>query len=444
MAIGETLLKITDYPFTYSIIFLWLRFSNIDIFSNDAIPFLAMAGFSGTVLAMLDPIGRGFKLYSIFLEKIVFDYYNDPNLEKKLSFKILSKINPKLLILPKMKKKWEYVESAFHTKAIELEKDRIVSSIYFIILLIVLLYFLQNSTLFENQYPDFLKTERCDEHCAKVFANIILLIIEILVVIITGWRSASIIKNALIVSTYLQSIDSLVVPKTSTETLSRFIENGDWKTAEHWKHVIEDEYVNEENLREMRINNLYEHTNSIFLNFKKHRTQCETDNNTALLKFMRGERSEKTLSLIEILQTFPFYSRLMEHLYTNDDKDIFKQIQDVFQSDKDWKKSFESSLDYKTTQINKIISCLQMKKHQENEFEILGENGQWINIKLLSAHLDHYVSYSRIDLIPITKKENSSLCEVRFFDRRGNEELGPDVIAELYEKDASSLTDRLD
>lgn len=87
---------------------------------------------------------------------------------------------------------------------------------------------------------------------------------------------------------------------------------------------------------------------------------------------------------------------------------------------------------------------LKNKKHYENPSEIIGENGQWINLELLSMHLDHYVSYSRIDLIPITQKENSPLYEVRFFDRRGKEELGLDVIAELYEKDANVLNSKLD
>ena len=444
MAIGETLLKITDYPFTYSLVFLWLRFSEIEPFSSEAIPFLALAGFVGTVLAILDPIGRGVKLYMIFVEKAVFNYYSDPNVGKKLSFKILSKINPKLLITPKMKKEWEYIEGAFHTKAIELEKDRIVSAIYFTIIIIVVLYFLGITTVFEEQYPDFLKTEWCDAVCAKVITKTVLLVIGILIASITGWRGANLMKNALTVSTYLQSISSVVVPKTSIETLSRFIESGDWKTAEHWKRVVEEDYANEENLREKRINNLDTHISSIFSNFKKHKQKCEDNNKAELQKYINGDRSGETLSLIEILQTFSFYERLMEHLYTNEDKENFEQIHNVFQFNKDWGDSFQSTLTYKTTSIEKIISKLKIKKQKEIKSEILGENGQWINLELLSSHLDHYVSYTRIELIPIARKENSPLYQVRFFDRRGHENLGPDVIAEMYQEDANNLSNALD
>ncbi|MGI0023258.1 MAG: hypothetical protein ACRD9Q_10415, partial [Nitrososphaeraceae archaeon] len=76
MAIGETLLKITDYPFVYSLALIHLHFSGISPLSPDGIIFLAVAGFAGTVLTIIDPVGRGFKLYTIGIEKASFKYYN--------------------------------------------------------------------------------------------------------------------------------------------------------------------------------------------------------------------------------------------------------------------------------------------------------------------------------------------------------------------------------
>ncbi|MDE1843582.1 MAG: hypothetical protein KGH95_08040, partial [Thaumarchaeota archaeon] len=71
MTSGETFLKVTDYPFAFSITLLLLRAYDIkDVFSDQNGIFLLIAGFTGTALTILDPVGRIIQNYFISIEKM--------------------------------------------------------------------------------------------------------------------------------------------------------------------------------------------------------------------------------------------------------------------------------------------------------------------------------------------------------------------------------------
>ena len=56
MAVGETLLKFTDYPFAYSILGLFSGIIGFSLSENHLV-YLGIAGALGTFLTILDPIG---------------------------------------------------------------------------------------------------------------------------------------------------------------------------------------------------------------------------------------------------------------------------------------------------------------------------------------------------------------------------------------------------
>lgn len=108
MAIGETLLKITDYPFTYSIAFLLMRLNEVEFFSIEATPYLLGAGFGATVFAIVDPIGRGVKEYIKLVVK--------SNFRKKRQTEIILH-------------SWDDVKGAFHTRVLSLKNPKYIAKV---------------------------------------------------------------------------------------------------------------------------------------------------------------------------------------------------------------------------------------------------------------------------------------------------------------------------
>ncbi len=128
MVTGETLLKISNYPFVYSLFFL---FSPIDenstIFS--VLPILSVVTIIGTFLIGVDPMGRIIK----FLVK---------TRSKKLH-------NVKEI-------EWRYVQSAYNTNTINVEKDKILNMIYFAFVIIIFLVMMYLSEDFTDRFSTIL------------------------------------------------------------------------------------------------------------------------------------------------------------------------------------------------------------------------------------------------------------------------------------------------
>jgi len=61
MAAGETLLKITDIPFSYSLLAIIMGVMGVKFQGVNIVLLIATAGVLGTFLAVTDPIGRLFK-----------------------------------------------------------------------------------------------------------------------------------------------------------------------------------------------------------------------------------------------------------------------------------------------------------------------------------------------------------------------------------------------
>ncbi|MGI0026332.1 MAG: hypothetical protein ACREAD_00630 [Nitrosopumilaceae archaeon] len=448
MTIGETLLKITDYPFTYSIAILALRFNNIHLYSQDAAVILAAAGFFGTVLAILDPFGKLFKYYLMDIAKNRFEMFNAPKGRHKIDLWLATKLNPKLKNYGKaMPIDWSYFQSAFHTRSIELEKDKIVSMFYFFIIVFTIIILIVTTNTFETKYPTILKDNPiCNVDCAYFWAKIVVESIALLVVTVAAWNGAKILNYVVIMSTYLFSISAQFVSKTSVENMSKFIESGDWKTAEYWKNIVENEYNKEEGFRIQREQKLYEHVTTLLTEFQKFKKDANAKNRSMMLNFQNlHDPTKQFQSLEDIFKKFPLYESLMTHLYTNNDKETFdlihkymSLISKINQENVEWKKMKDEG-------INKIIDSIEIYQSERTGSGIRSDNtNEWINIAVLKLHLENFITTNRETLIPVERTQpNSALYKVRFFDRSGYPELGDDRIAELREPNATRISNEL-
>ena len=61
MAAGETLLKITDFPFSYSFMAIILSSIGSDFQGANLFIYLSVAGSLGTFFAIIDPVGKALR-----------------------------------------------------------------------------------------------------------------------------------------------------------------------------------------------------------------------------------------------------------------------------------------------------------------------------------------------------------------------------------------------
>lgn len=220
MAIGETLLKLTDYPFTYSLGFLAIGVYGYNISDDRALSFLTAAGILGTFLAIVDPFGWIVGKYYLLIAYIEYR-------RLKLKNEIIND--------------WNYLRSAFYTKSMSLEKDRMVGIVYFVITLFTFVAAITQSETFANRFVIKTSFLNCELTCVQEYGWIILVSFASVLCLKIGFDSTKLTKKADIVATYLSSINLASVPKESVTAINSFIELGDWKTAEHWKEKIRED-----------------------------------------------------------------------------------------------------------------------------------------------------------------------------------------------------------
>ncbi|MCA9827121.1 MAG: hypothetical protein KC444_01835 [Nitrosopumilus sp.] len=443
MTIGDTLLKITDYPFAYSLMAILFASNGLELLSKDSLVFLGIAGAIGTILTIIDPVGFIIMRYMKWVEKIAFFFFSNPNAQETRTFRLLQKINPKLKEQSRICKNWEEVENAFHTKSIELEKEKIVSSYYFLILIVFTYIMIGHFGAIENNSNYWAIQKICDVSCVKDYSSITLIIISVILVIIISLNAGKIFKKVRTVSTYLMGINHPVVTKTSIENLSRFIESGDWKTAEYWRNIVETEFLNEQGLVEERGEKLKNHMNALIGQFKQHKNYIDENNNRSLINSLTNRKtSSKEVLTIDMLCTFSNYKNLLEHFYTDTSLMRYNKIYKVLELDE----KFKNSLNDTNAKINEGVENI-LKKLSEYSSDVsnaISKNGgPWINLKLLIEHLECFVQTTNKDIIPISENPDYHLFQVRIFDHREYEGYGQDVIAELYQSDAEILTKEL-
>ena len=151
MTTGETLLKITDIPFSYSLLAIVMGVMGVRFEGVNLAILIGTAGVLGTFLAVTDPVGR---LLQSTLKRGIHQLSEKSELEDDV--------------------KWNFATSAIKTRAIGIEIDKFVSMFY---LGLILLVFSSSVTYF----PDFAENLQlygddkkiiCDMGCAGILGVI--------------------------------------------------------------------------------------------------------------------------------------------------------------------------------------------------------------------------------------------------------------------------------
>ncbi len=222
MSSGETLLKITDFPFSYSSIAIILGIMNINFIPSHIVEFIGVAGAFGTFLSITDPLGRLLK----------FSMKQDID-------KFIKKVRSDSGLVITLRSAKEGIE----TRAIGIEIDKFVSVGYFVIILLMYnTLFVYSATFSENLV---LKDKDgkiiCDFNCIRTYGNIIsfLAIIVVIVIVTINWKKLK--KNVITAGIHQIGISSTDVTRSTIENMTRAIEQNDWPTADKWGAVVEKE-----------------------------------------------------------------------------------------------------------------------------------------------------------------------------------------------------------
>lgn len=221
MAAGETLLKITDYPFAYSFVALLSGLAGYSISGNHLL-FFGLAGAFGTLLAFTDPIG-------LLIKGQQKDYF-------------------------KGKPNQYHCINALSKRAVGIEVDKIVGIIYFGITAGVFILALIFSSSFVNslQITEKDKSVICDTFCIKEFGISgagIALGLSIVFGLLRWVRDLP--HKIMIAGTHQLAINNEFPVTNSVENMTNAIEQNDWITASEWGNKILEEIQYKRGKREI-------------------------------------------------------------------------------------------------------------------------------------------------------------------------------------------------
>ncbi|MBL4654132.1 MAG: hypothetical protein JKY53_14905 [Flavobacteriales bacterium] len=232
MPAGETILKLTDYPFSYSIIGIISGVLGFGIADNQLI-FLGIAGAFGTFLTVVDPMGWLLRVNAKDRIKKGLD-------QSKNSSQTLEK---------------EYKISALKSKSINFEIEKIFGLFYFIIILTAFLIAMGFSeSLFEKLIIK-------DSNNVAIFpmqyfqlGYIGLTLVALGALIgkaIHFWKD---LDSKIMVAGFHQiAINNDNATQTSVENMSRAVEQNDWALAKIWESKIKEEIKYKKGKRELII-----------------------------------------------------------------------------------------------------------------------------------------------------------------------------------------------
>jgi len=232
MASGETLLKITDFPFAYSIIIVIFGIFGINPQNETLFILIGTAGGLGTFLTIVDPVGWGIKerLRKELKKKLKEEKDSDKKLELKNSIK------------------------AVDTRAIGFEVDKLVSMGYFILLLFSFSTVIANADVAERLH---LKTGDgeivCGTDCVMGL-GFSFSWLAAFTVFLKGRKNWYKLKQYVhTASVHRLGIGSEFVTDHTITNMSRSIEQNDWPTARKWGDSVEYEIKTEKGKKDFNI-----------------------------------------------------------------------------------------------------------------------------------------------------------------------------------------------
>ena len=232
MPSGETILKLTDFPFAYSIIGIISGVMGFSIGENQIL-FLGIAGAFGTFLTIIDPIGW------IIRKNVENRIHRTHDKTGKLS-NVFEK---------------EYKISALKTKSINFEIEKIIGLFYFVIIISFFILAMATPTMFFEKLIiyDNNKEPLCSDFCFK-FIYLTIGAITLFILAIKSnqfWRELD--EKIEIAGFHQIAINNDNATQTSVESMTRAVEQNDWPIARLWYDKIQEEIKYKKGKRELII-----------------------------------------------------------------------------------------------------------------------------------------------------------------------------------------------
>lgn len=329
MTAGETLLKISDYPFAYSLVTLFGSIFGYSITQNHLMV-IGIAGALGTLLTFTDPIGHLIRLQQkIHFQKnpMVEELYGGGNVIDK-----------------------KYPINSLYTRSIGVEVDRILGIIYFGISagLFILVLFNSHSFISNAVIHGTDQKVVCDSECIQFWGKIggfVALGLSILFTYIRWLRDLT--KKVKIAGIHQLAITDEYPTTNSVENMTSAVEQNDWKTADEWGKKILDEINHKKGKREIILRagtNIYrplhkeiatiEHQFNLMNEIKTYPLlSAETWTNiriTADDVIMEGDDDALRLELIGFYDLVSYYSVFIGRIRTMTDNIINTETKKLF------------------------------------------------------------------------------------------------------------------
>ena len=232
MAVGETILKLTDYPFAYSILGLFSGVIGFSLSENNLV-YLGIAGALGTFLTIFDPVGW-----------LIRD-----------GAKSRIKLNKKAYLKPNEIIDSHYKMSAIKSKSITYEIEKIIGTFYFIILIGFFIVSVAAPVPFIEQIMilDAEHNPICTEICFRIcYSSLGIIAFGLLSIKAINFRKN--LDEKIDIAGYHQIvINDDNATQTSVESMSRSIEQNDWEIASLWMTKIKEEIKYKKGKRELII-----------------------------------------------------------------------------------------------------------------------------------------------------------------------------------------------
>lgn len=325
MTTGETLLKITDYPFAYSFVFILGGILGFSLTQNKFY-LLGIAGTLGTFLTIIDPMG-GYVRY---------------RLEQRMSkTKVESETEPN----------YEHQKSAIGSRAIGVEIDKIVALIYFAITLalFVIGMAIPMSELADNfvivgKHQEII----CNSFCIKGYSVGGSLSVAFILSEVGRRRWSELDKKLKTAGMHQRAIENEYATQNSVENMTSAIDQGDWTTADKWASKIKEEIKYKKGKRDIVIKS------------------AETVYLPLTLEFSRIKTTIDTFPARRIYPTINFGAWLaikerLGHLVVDDPK--FRERMDNFQSKT---RQYDELFDRNRQKIEDIINKIASRIYNKN------------------------------------------------------------------------------
>jgi hypothetical protein len=299
----QNLLKLTEFPFSYSLIgLLSLIFgqgTNLEELSFNQIgPLLILIGFVATTLSICDPIGavqrliikgrelRMFKFKnaddltwaSIFGDSIIYHFplpylfaiaFSPEDIKKKYTMidwdsidqavhsgeELFGKSYAKTKVVDELNKIHidtlmgiGYLleglkQQTVKTKWITAEIDRVTALIYFMIIISLFIVATHLSPVFLQNFAQFFENIELAKLGILIFS--ILALIGVIIMFI--YKIFGILQKASVVFEYLTSLEAIKKDKenfkTTLESIEHYLDDNNWTLAEYWVKRIQVEYT---------------------------------------------------------------------------------------------------------------------------------------------------------------------------------------------------------